>query len=695
MNDVIKMFTAFLELSLLLSPILLALLLCAPLLGKRYAAKARCLLWAVLAARLLFPIGVTGERLFTLYLPLPDGRQAVEDAGLTPEGVRIPRDAAPESGDHPLDLPAARLAVGPQAPNLAQNVTVVWCIGAALFLLYHWVCYLHTRHKLRRWSSPVQDARILEAFRRLKGQHGIQADIALFQSPRSQGPLLMSFFRPRILLPRKNYSDAQLWAILSHELLHYKRGDLWYKLLLLMANAAHWFNPLLYWMSRQADYDMEAACDSGVLKDADAQTRRAYGFAVLAALEHKNGLATALTTRFYSGKKQMLRRFADIAEQPARRKGAALMGVVAAVSFCSGILVGCGTTRLAEPTASAGDPTVPVAAEREPMGTVAAASPGGEGDSASASEKAQVMDALEQLYLADAAGSREKERELQSEISAVFDAAQWDASPYTGGEMIWPAPGKYVVSPYGWRFRGQDFHTGMDIAGADCYGSAIAAANDGVVKFVNTEYTPGRGYGIYLILDHGGGVSTLYAQCSNVLVAVGDSVVRGQPIAQIGSTGFSTGPHLHFEVRNDGAHADPLPYVSDLQQGESFIWPTAGGDITVGFKEYPGHTGIGIDRPVGTPVYASAAGTALEVRDTNAGYGKYILLDHGNGFQTLYAHNSALYVKQGDVVEQGQAIAAVGRSGNATGDSLHFEVRFNGRILNPADYVGTRQDATA
>ncbi|WRS27121.1 peptidoglycan DD-metalloendopeptidase family protein [Oscillospiraceae bacterium MB08-C2-2] len=151
---------------------------------------------------------------------------------------------------------------------------------------------------------------------------------------------------------------------------------------------------------------------------------------------------------------------------------------------------------------------------------------------------------------------------MRAEMDEIYKRIEWDKSPYVGGEMAWPLPGfTKISSEYGYRFNGADFHTGMDITGSNVYGQSIVAANAGTVKFVNWTYTAGRGYGIYVIVDHGGGVSTLYAHCSSIAVKVGDVVTRGQAIASVGSTGWSTGPHLHFEVRIDGKHTNPKPYV--------------------------------------------------------------------------------------------------------------------------------------
>ena len=105
------------------------------------------------------------------------------------------------------------------------------------------------------------------------------------------------------------------------------------------------------------------------------------------------------------------------------------------------------------------------------------------------------------------------------------------------------------------------FHTGVDFTGSNVNGKKVVAANAGTVTFTKSTYIAGVGYGKYLILDHGGGYSTLYAHLSSINVSVGDEVRKGENIANVGSTGWSTGPHLHFEIRVNGKHTNPLPYL--------------------------------------------------------------------------------------------------------------------------------------
>jgi murein DD-endopeptidase MepM/ murein hydrolase activator NlpD len=169
-----------------------------------------------------------------------------------------------------------------------------------------------------------------------------------------------------------------------------------------------------------------------------------------------------------------------------------------------------------------------------------------------------------------AADSAETQRELdkleadaQALTSSIRNSgSSSSSSKYNGGIMAWPVPSCHTVSSgYGGRIHPTTgkykFHGGLDIPGS--YGSAIVAANSGKVIWAGNR---GDSYGNYVIIDHGGGVSTLYGHSSKVLVSTGQRVSRGQRIANVGSTGRSTGPHCHFEVRINGSRVNPTPYVN-------------------------------------------------------------------------------------------------------------------------------------
>ncbi len=167
----------------------------------------------------------------------------------------------------------------------------------------------------------------------------------------------------------------------------------------------------------------------------------------------------------------------------------------------------------------------------------------------------------------------EDEKNLQAKIDEINTqyeeinkqilelAQQGIDTAYIGGELAWPVPGyTRITSKYAMRVHpitGQyKLHTGVDIGAPE--GVNFIAANDGIV----TKAEKNTAYGNMVIIDHGGGISTLYAHGSEILVEVGQSVKRGEVVLKVGSTGYSTGPHAHFEVRINGVTTDPLPYIT-------------------------------------------------------------------------------------------------------------------------------------
>ena len=171
---------------------------------------------------------------------------------------------------------------------------------------------------------------------------------------------------------------------------------------------------------------------------------------------------------------------------------------------------------------------------------------------------------MEQEYLADQAAIQKEMQQIQADIDAIYAAAAGSGSQvdYSTTGFIYPIKGyTYISSYYGWRFNNTDYHTGVDFPAPA--NTPIRASASGTVIYVRTGAGYGRnwGYGNYLIVDHGGGFSTLYAHCTSIPVSVGDTVTKGQTIAYVGTTGWSTGYHLHFEIRRNGAHTNPLNYL--------------------------------------------------------------------------------------------------------------------------------------
>jgi murein DD-endopeptidase MepM/ murein hydrolase activator NlpD len=147
---------------------------------------------------------------------------------------------------------------------------------------------------------------------------------------------------------------------------------------------------------------------------------------------------------------------------------------------------------------------------------------------------------------------------IEAELRKISGSSGGGSVVQGTGQMIWPVNGR-LSSRFGYRIhpisKVRKLHTGIDIAAGS--GTSIKAADAGTVVFAGWR----GGYGKTIIVSHGSGLATLYAHQSALLVGSGARVGKGQVIGKVGSTGYSTGPHLHFEVRKNGSPVDPLSYL--------------------------------------------------------------------------------------------------------------------------------------
>lgn len=153
--------------------------------------------------------------------------------------------------------------------------------------------------------------------------------------------------------------------------------------------------------------------------------------------------------------------------------------------------------------------------------------------------------------------AKEAEYQAQREIARLVSG---DTSRYVGGKFLWPSTNSYrITSPFSMRVHPTlgvyKQHTGIDIGAS--YGTDVLAAADGTVIISGYNVA----WGNYVVINHGGGLTTLYAHNSKLLVSKGQKVSRGQVISKVGSTGYSTGPHIHFEVQINGKPTNPMAYL--------------------------------------------------------------------------------------------------------------------------------------
>lgn len=291
-----------------------------PLLSKRYAAKWRYMVWLVIAAGWLFPIRPEIDLSFF----------STQMTGIPNIPIRPITNATPV-------LVAGDTVNVPNTSPLWLILTAIWILGVGSAMLYHILQYARFTKMVHRWSEPITDLEMLETFDSMKAELKIKTQIEVRVCPGISSPMLIGFFQPVILLPSAKIAAYELPFILKHELIHFKRHDLWFKALILAAVVLHWFNPVVYFMARLAAVQCEISCDTLVLQDADFKQRKQYGETIIGVVRNGAKLQTALSTNFYGGKKDMKNRICSIMDTKRKRAGIVILCVTLAGIMMTGV----------------------------------------------------------------------------------------------------------------------------------------------------------------------------------------------------------------------------------------------------------------------------------------------------------------------------------------------------------------------
>lgn len=337
---------------------------------KTYTVFWRYCLWILLAVRLVLPFDFSiPGRGIVISLPVPgmtgesvSGDAAVggreNDAGVDTTGDVQEKNAETKDGETMASRPgvsqAAEFSTGasqktasrPVKPQTAMLpaaavhgqeagiadrvlhwVVIVWAAGAAVCLIWQTVCYA-------LFSSQVK---------RTGKRYGEKGGIPVYLSPTVLSPMLMGIYRPRIVLPHGEYGKEELAFILKHEYTHYRRKDLWVKLLLSFAKALHWFNLPVYWMERQAVQDMELLCDSYVVRHFSREEKKQYGAALLSCASSKRSrMAVLCTSEFSRDARTLKERLTNLFSGEGKKKGisAVVLGAVLLVGVSLFVMFG-------------------------------------------------------------------------------------------------------------------------------------------------------------------------------------------------------------------------------------------------------------------------------------------------------------------------------------------------------------------
>lgn len=389
-------------------------------------------------------------------------------------------------------------------------IILLWVIGVLIFFIFRAKCYYGFKNMVSKNSKRFYKEDCI---------------VNLFKSDYVMSPILIGIFKPIIVLPNREISEKELNIILKHELEHLRRKDLILKLIILIVNGVHWFNPLAYSLNAKFDILCENSCDERVALKMDFSERRVYGQTILSMLEYSKIQNKSLYTGFSRSRNHLKRRLSIIMQTKKSKPITILISTLVAVMV---ITIGASAVYAVSPKES----------EKTLSPDIEAAS------------NSSLPD--------DETSSVTEEKDTSSTVQTFIKPVEYNR----------------ISAEFGSRYLADTkvFHDGVDLAADN--GKEIIAPMDGTVIVTNfytqseilssdiqIPYKLGPSYGRSLVIDHGNGYRTLYAHCSDVLVKVGDEVKQGDVIAMVGSTGRSTGNHLHFEIWENDIRVNPMDYI--------------------------------------------------------------------------------------------------------------------------------------
>ncbi|MCM1049657.1 MAG: M56 family metallopeptidase [Clostridiales bacterium] len=335
-----NLFLNVIAISISTSLIIIFLLIFAPFLNKRYAIKWKYLIWIVIAVRLIMS--------FNIDIPFPQILIDVPAEVTAPINTNNENDASIMSSIEPVEVNNVNvLKESSQTEPKHLTLTLLditaylWLMGCVLFLSVHIFSFLHYKWRITKEGMVVKEIYILQQAYKLSKKLRMKPHIRIMRYEDTKSPMVIGFLKPILVLPNYDYSEEELFFILRHELIHIKRHDIYFKLLFVVANALHWFNPLVYIMQREAVVDMELSCDEKVIQQTDYAVRKAYTEVLLSTFSRQHKKGAFFTTQFYGGKKIMKKRFKNILTKSPKKNGLLVCIFVISVTLISGMLISC------------------------------------------------------------------------------------------------------------------------------------------------------------------------------------------------------------------------------------------------------------------------------------------------------------------------------------------------------------------
>nr|MDE7479131.1 M56 family metallopeptidase [Lachnospiraceae bacterium] len=270
--------------------LILVLLLCKPLLKNRFSRQWQYYVWFIVLVRLLLPVAPEVSAVGILFSHNAENTQmsaAPVSEGDMSQNIPTAVDTNiqyHEVGQRDDETAVSEIFIQNVIKSFLQNMWIPWLVVALLLLIRKITIYQSFVKYIKAGRKEISDTVLLDRLAQIEEQAGVRCPVELYENSLVSSPLLIGFFRPCIILPTATLTEGDFTFTIWHELIHFKRKDMFYKWLVQITVCLHWFNPLVWLMGREINHACEFACDEAVLGALGEQERRAYGDTLFRAL---------------------------------------------------------------------------------------------------------------------------------------------------------------------------------------------------------------------------------------------------------------------------------------------------------------------------------------------------------------------------------------------------------------------------
>lgn len=326
-----RIFANILEISLTISVVIILICTLLPLLEKKYMAKFKYYLLLGIVVRLLIPFPLT----FTnapIQIDTTQVNQAYENWQASfPSEILISYET--ETPKENQTNPIASI-------SLLEIGTIIWVVGVLAFFTFHILPYLSYIKSINRWSLNANSQQKI-IFAKVIEDLKIRRKVSLNRCKIIKSPMMIKVIHPTVLVPCIEYSDTDLYLIVKHELMHYKRHDIETKVLLFLVQTLYWFNPFVYLLSSKLNEAIEMCCDEHVINGNDFVHKKRYMETIFECSKQQTTGTNVFTTNYNGGIKVMKKRFQNIIDSGSKKKGLVVLALLMVVCLGLSSLVAC------------------------------------------------------------------------------------------------------------------------------------------------------------------------------------------------------------------------------------------------------------------------------------------------------------------------------------------------------------------